>query len=106
MFNAKPCPNCGNLLPIYYPPQGFLVAGLFTGELLFWLAIMLLLAWLWSPPGSGGFLGALGSVALVGWFFARSDQRRERQAAGAHGWYLCPRCHHHYEDDGGPLSTH
>lgn len=105
MFNAKPCPNCGNLLPIYHAPQGLLIGGLLTSELLFWLGVMLLFSWLWSPPGSGGFFGALGALAMVGWVLARLEQRKERQAAGSHGWYFCQRCHHQYDDE-APLSSH
>lgn len=106
MFNAKPCPNCGNLLPIYNAPNAFLAGGFFTTELLLWLGVMLLATWLWSPAGSGGFFAGLGALAMTGWLLSRRDQRKERQTEAGRGWYICPRCHHQYEDDGQPLSSH
>jgi hypothetical protein len=97
MSGAKLCPNCGNLLRVDTPdpvPVGRLVLAV----LLFWAAVALILAFLWSASSTGERIGALGAIALLVWF-ARRARRRGREPVGDQAYFYCDQCQQRFEAD-------
>jgi hypothetical protein len=97
MRGAKPCPACGFLLRYEDPPDRSFDARRFLGvEILLWVAIALLFAWLWTPSGMGEVYGVLGFAALAAWLWLRPRQRAQAAALLARRRYLCAQCGRRY----------
>jgi len=98
MSDAKLCPNCGNLLRVdaLVPvPVGRLLLGVW----LFWAAVALILAFLWSASSTGERIGASGAIALLVWL-ARRSRWRGRDPVGEQAYYYCEQCQQRFEADG------
>jgi len=97
MRGAKPCPACGFLLRHEDPYDRSFDAQRFVGvEILLWVAVALLLAWLWAPSGVGELYGVLAFVALAAWLRLRSRQHAQGEALLARRRYLCAQCGRRY----------
>lgn len=86
------CPNCGSELRPEALPRSLTAGRLLTADLLLWVAIVLFLAFLWSPRAAGELYAVLGVLALVVWALLRSRQRVDRRDFEAHGRYRCDHC--------------
>ena len=98
MSGGKLCPNCGNLLRVD-APDPVPVGRLLLGVLLFWAAVALILAFLWSANSTGERIGALGAIALLVWL-ARRSRRRGRDPVGDQAYFYCDQCQQRFEADG------
>jgi len=97
MRGAKSCPACGFLLRYEDPPDSSVAALRFVAvQLLQWVALALLLAWLWAPSGEGEGYGLLAFVVLAAWWRLRAGARAEGEALLAGRQYHCARCGRRY----------
>jgi len=97
MRGAKSCPECGFLLRYEDPYDRSFDARRFVGvEILLWVAVALLLAWLWAPAGMGELYGVLAFAALAAWLWLRPRQRALGEALLARRQYLCAQCCRRY----------
>lgn len=97
MRGAKPCPACSFLLRYADPPGDSLDAPRFVAvQLLAWLALALVLAWLWAPSGGGELYAFLAFAALVAWLGLRGRARERGEAHLARRQYHCARCGRRY----------
>ena len=97
MRGAKTCPECGFLLRHEDPRDRSFDARRFVGvEILLWVAVALLLAWLWAPSGMGELYGVLAFVALAAWFRLRPRQHAQGAALLERRQYACAQCGRRY----------
>jgi hypothetical protein len=93
MRGAKPCPACGFLLRDTDPPDRSFDALRFVAvEILMWVALALLLAWLWAPPGAGEPFAVLAFLVLAAWLWLRPRHRAQGEALLARRQYFCAQC--------------
>ena len=100
MPTERLCPNCGNLLRAEGRLGPVPAERILGRELLLWLAVTAILAFLWNASTNGERVGGLGAIVLVVWLLRRS----RRQAAAASGntseRYRCDYCQARYEGEG------
>ncbi|HSG75514.1 MAG TPA: hypothetical protein VLA30_05195 [Burkholderiales bacterium] len=93
MQEAKTCPACGFLLRYEDPPDpSFSAARYVAVELLLWVALACLLAFLWATPDTGEPYAVLAVIALAAWIYLRPRQRAQAAALLGRRRYRCAQC--------------
>jgi hypothetical protein len=96
MRGAKPCPACGFLLRTTDPPDESFDALRFVAvQLLPWIALAFLLAWLWAPSG-GEIYGVLAMAVAAVWLWLRPLARLQAEALLDRRQYHCAGCGRRY----------
>jgi hypothetical protein len=94
------CPFCGNILRRIGIPDLSTVA-LYVGvDLVFWLSVALILAYLAAPRGEGEAYAGLAALAIVAWLLLRPRQLAARRAFLERARYYCEHCDRHFEGEG------
>ncbi len=97
MGDAKLCPSCGFLLRYEDPPDPSFSAVRFVAvATLPWIALALLLAFLWAPADTSELYAILGVVALAAWISLRTRQRASGAALLERRRYHCAQCRRDY----------
>jgi len=91
------CPSCGNVLSENGAPDDVAAGRHLLRELLFWAALALILAFLWSTSGTAERVGALGAIALLVWLRQWLRRREAQRAPIAPGGYRCDYCRQQFE---------
>jgi hypothetical protein len=87
------CPVCGFLLRHEDPADpSFSALRHVAVELLMWVAIVLLLAFLWAPPEDQETFAFLAFAALCAWLWLRPRQRAQAAALLERRRYRCAQC--------------
>jgi L-asparagine transporter-like permease len=90
---AKTCPACGFLLRYEDPPDAsFSAARYIAVEMLFWVALAFVLAFLLATPETSELYAALTIVAVAAWIYLRPRQRAQAAALLERRRYHCARC--------------
>ena len=95
--DTKLCPNCGNVLTGYGAPDDVPPGRQILRELLFWAALVLLLALLWSAGRTGERVGAVGAIVLLVWLWRWSRRPATRGTRVAPESYRCDYCQQRFE---------
>lgn len=99
MRDVKLCPNCGNLLRAEGVPDPVPATRHLQRELLFWIALAVILGFLWTTSGTGERIGGLGAIVLLVWLLWRARRRAPGEAADGSGRYRCEYCHRRFEGE-------
>lgn len=94
------CPVCGNVLRRTDIPDLRTVAFYVGVELVFWLSVALILAYLAAPRGEGEAYAGLAALAIVAWLLLRPRQLAARRAFLERARYHCEHCNRHFEGEG------
>ena len=94
---TKLCPNCGNVLVANGAPSDVPPGRQILRELLFWAALVLLLALLWSSSRVAERFGALGAIVLLVWLWRWSRLRAAQRTPVAPESYRCDYCQQRFE---------
>lgn len=97
----KLCPGCGGPLAPQYEGPGFPVGRFVAMEVLYWLALALILGLLWSSGAARELQAVLGIAVLAAWFWLRARHRRavrELLSAKA-GRYRCVSCRRRFKGE-------
>ncbi|HEX2200119.1 MAG TPA: hypothetical protein VHG88_16080, partial [Burkholderiales bacterium] len=70
------------------------------GELLFWAAVALVLAFLAAPGGEDEWYAGLAALAIVAWLQLRPRQLAAREAFRDRARYHCETCNRQFEGQG------
>jgi hypothetical protein len=102
-MSAEPrlCPGCGSPLEPQYDPAGFPAGRFVAMEVLYWLALALILGLLWSSGAAPELQAVAGIAVLAAWFWLRARHRRaarELLVAKA-GRYRCESCQRRFKGD-------
>lgn len=93
MREAKTCPACGFLLRYEDPPHAAFSAARYVAvEMLLWVALAFLLAFLWATPETSELYAVLAIVAFVAWLALRPRQRAQAAALLERRRYHCAQC--------------
>jgi len=93
MRDAKPCPSCGFLLRYEDPlDPSFSAARYIAVEMLLWVALAFVLAFLWATPESSELYAVLAVVAAAAWIYLRPRQRAQAAALLERRRYHCAQC--------------
>lgn len=94
------CPICANVLRRIDIPD-LRTVGFYVGvELVFWLGVALVLAYLVAPRGEGEAYAGLAALAIVAWLLLRPRQLAARRAFHECARYHCEHCNRHFEGKG------
>jgi len=99
MPGEKLCPNCGNILRAEGVADSMPAGRRLGQELLFWLALAAVIAYLMGATTTGERVGGLGALALLVWFLRRSRKRAAPLGDSATGRYRCDYCQGRFEGD-------
>ena len=99
MAGEKLCPNCGNILRAEGAPDPVSDGRRFARELLFWLALAAILAFLMAATTTGDRVGGLGAIALLMWLRRRSGTRPAPASGSGTGRYRCDYCQGCFEGE-------
>jgi hypothetical protein len=99
MPGEKLCPNCGNILRAEGLPDPVPAGRQLGRELLFWLALAMVLAFLLNAGTTGERVGGLGAIALLIWLVRRSRRRAAPAGDSATGRYRCDYCQGRFEGE-------
>ena len=93
MQEAKTCPACGFLLRYEDPPDAsFSAARYIAVEMLLWVALACVLAFLWATPETSELYAVLAIIAAAAWIRLRPRQRASAAALLERRRYHCARC--------------
>jgi len=93
MRGAKSCPHCGFLLRYEDPPDAaFSAARYIAVEMLFWVALAFVLAFLWATPETSELNAVLAIITLAAWIRLRPRQRAHAAALLERRRYHCAQC--------------
>lgn len=92
MADVEVCPRCGHALRRIERPDFFAVARYVGVELVFWAAVVLVLAFLGAPRGDREAYAALAVVMIIAWLLLRPRQRAAREAFTGRARSLCEAC--------------
>ena len=93
MRGAKTCPACGFLLRYEDPPDASFSAARYVAvEILLWVALAFLLAFLWAAPEKSELYALLALVAVIAWVYLRPRQRAQAAALLERRRYHCAQC--------------
>lgn len=98
MPGPKLCPNCGNILRAEGLPDPIPARHL-RQEILFWLAMAAVLAFLLGASTTGERVGGLGVIALLIWLRRRSRRGFAPPPGGETGRYRCDFCGGQFEGE-------
>lgn len=93
---AKICPECGSGLRRTDLPEFAVLARYVGVELVFWAAVVLVLAFLWAPDGDRDLYAVPAALAIAAWMLLRPRQRAARQAFAERARYHCEACQRRY----------
>lgn len=98
----KLCPGCGGALEPQYDAAGFPVGRFVAMEVLYWLALALILGLLWSSGTARELQAVLGIAVLAAWFWLRARHRRAARGllSTKAGRYRCQSCRRRFKGDG------
>ena len=92
MADAEVCPRCGHALRRTERPDFSAVARYVGVELVFWAAVVLVLAFLGAPSGDREAYAALAVVMIIAWLLLRPRQRAAHEAFSGRTRSLCEAC--------------
>ena len=69
-------------------------------ELVFWVALALVLAFLGAPRGEGEWYAGLATLAILAWLLLRPRQLAAREAFRDRARYHCDTCNRHFKGEG------
>ncbi|HUG77842.1 MAG TPA: hypothetical protein VML57_10195 [Burkholderiales bacterium] len=97
----KLCPSCGSPLEAQYDQAGFPAGRFVAMEVLYWLALAMILGLLWSSGGARQLQAVLGIAVLAAWFLLRSRHRRAAREALVRkaGRYRCENCQRRFKGE-------
>ncbi len=97
---AKLCPKCGNILRGEALADHVPAGRRLGRELLLWLCVAVILAFLWGAGTIGDRVGGVGAIVLIVWWLRRPSRRAAPAAENAAGRYCCDFCHGRFEGEG------
>ena len=98
MTGPKLCPNCGDILRTEGLMEPIPSRDL-TREILFWLAMAAVLAFLLGASTNGDRVGGLGAIALLIWLRRRSRKSLVRPSGADSERYHCDYCGGQFEGE-------
>jgi hypothetical protein len=99
MPGEKLCPHCGNILRAEGVPDPMPPGRRFARELMFWLALAAVLAYLMGATTTGERVAGLAAIALLIWLLRRSRRRAAPAAASGTGRFRCDYCQGRFEGE-------
>jgi len=99
MSGTRLCPNCGYVLRAEGALSSVPVGRYLFRELLFWVALAVLLGFLWVASSTGERVAGVGAIALLVWLLRRSRGRAMRRGSCQSDRYHCAYCHQWFEGE-------
>jgi len=99
MSGARLCPYCGNILHAERALSSVPVGRYLFRELLFWIALAVLLAFLWVASSTGERVAGVGAIVLLVWLLRWSRGRAMRRGSSESDRYRCAYCHQWFEGE-------
>jgi hypothetical protein len=104
MAEAKRCPGCEGALRRTDVPDLATLLSHVGVDLVLWLSVAFVLAFLGATAGDREAYAALGVIGIVAWLLLRPRQLAARQAFLERTRYHCETCNRHFEGQGPWLS--
>jgi len=99
MSGAKLCPNCGNVLHAEGAFSSDPAGRHLLREVLFWIALALVLGFLWVASSTGERVAGLGAIILLVWLLRRSRQRAVHRSGSQADRHYCDYCQRWFEGE-------
>jgi hypothetical protein len=100
MAEAKRCPGCAGAVRRTDVPDLATLLSHVGVDLVLWLSVAFVLAFLGAPRGDRELYAALAVIGILAWLLLRPRQLSARQAFLERARYHCETCNRHFEGQG------